>query len=54
MKKLNVLIKDISIYASESYSETMVETFSDYFLNDNSAHEISKEIKRIVDIKLRG
>ena len=23
----------------------MVETFSDYFLNDNSAHEISKEIK---------
>lgn len=51
---MNVLIIDISIYASESYSETMVEAFSDYFLNDNSAHEISKEIKRIVDIKLRG
>lgn len=51
-KKLEVLIEDISIYASESYSETMAEAFSDCFTNGNNAHEISKEIKRIVDIKL--
>lgn len=47
------MIDDISRYASESYSETMAEAFSDCFINGNSAHEISKEIKRLVDIKLR-
>lgn len=52
-KKLSRLIDDISRYASESYSETMAEAFSDCFINGNSAHEISKEIKRLVDIKLR-
>lgn len=52
-KKLSRLIDDISRYASESYSETMAEAFSDCFVNGNSAHEISKEIKRLVDIKLR-
>ena len=52
-KKLSRLIDNISRYASESYSETMAEAFSDCFINGNSAHEISKEIKRLVDIKLR-
>lgn len=52
-KKLSRLIDDISRYASESYSETMAEAFSDCFINGNSAHEMSKEIKRLVDIKLR-
>lgn len=52
-KKLSRLIDDISRYASESYSETMAEAFNDCFINGNSAHEISKEIKRLVDIKLR-
>lgn len=52
-KKLSRLIDDISRYASESYSETMAEAFCDCFINGNSAHEISKEIKRLVDIKLR-
>lgn len=52
-KKLNGLIDDISRYASESYSETMAEAFSDCFINGDNAHEISKEIKRLVDIKLR-
>lgn len=52
-KKLSGLIDDISRYASESYSETMAEAFSDCFINGNNAHEISKEIKRLVDIKLR-
>lgn len=52
-EKLSRLIDDISRYASESYSETMAEAFSDCFINGNSAHEISKEIKRLVDIKLR-
>ena len=52
-KKLSGLIDDISRYASESYSETMAEAFSDCFINGDNAHEISKEIKRLVDIKLR-
>lgn len=52
-KRLNVLIEDISGYASESYSETMAEAFSDCFINGDNAHEISKEIKRLVEIKLR-
>ncbi|MBN2919328.1 MAG: minor capsid protein, partial [Lactobacillus sp.] len=52
-KRLSRLIDNISRYASESYSETMAEAFSDCFINGNSAHEISKEIKRLVDIKLR-
>lgn len=52
-KKLSGLIDDISRYASESYSETMAEAFSDCFINGNNAHEISKEIKRLVGIKLR-
>ena len=52
-KMLSRLIDNISRYASESYSETMAEAFSDCFINGNSAHEISKEIKRLVDIKLR-
>jgi len=52
-KKLSGLIDDISRYASESYSETMAEAFSDCFINGDSAHEISKEIKRLVEIKLR-
>lgn len=51
--KLSGLIDDISRYASESYSETMAEAFSDCFINGDNAHEISKEIKRLVDIKLR-
>ena len=52
-KKLSGLIDDISRYASESYSETMAEAFSDCFINGDNAHEISKEIKRLVGIKLR-
>lgn len=52
-KKLSGLIDNISRYASESYSETMAEAFSDCFINGDNAHEISKEIKRLVDIKLR-
>lgn len=52
-KKLSGLIDDISRYASESYSETMAEAFSDCFINGDNAYEISKEIKRLVDIKLR-
>lgn len=52
-KKLSGLIDDISRYASESYSETMAEAFSDCFIDGDNAHEISKEIKRLVDIKLR-
>lgn len=53
-KKLNDLIKDISGYASINNSEALAEAFSDYFINGNNAHEISKEIKRLVDAKLRG
>lgn len=52
-KKLSGLIDDISRYASESYSETMAEAFSDCFINGDNAHEISKEIKRLAGIKLR-
>lgn len=53
-KKLNDLIKDISGYASINNSEALAEAFSDCFINGNNAHEISKEIKRLVDAKLRG
>lgn len=52
-KKLSGLTDDISRYASESYSETMAEAFNNCFINGDNAHEISKEIKRLVDIKLR-
>lgn len=53
-KKLNDLIKDISGYASINNSEALAEAFSDCFINGNNAHEISKEIKRLVETKLRG
>lgn len=53
-KKLNDLIKDISGYASINNSEALAEAFSDCFINSNNAHEISKEIKRLVETKLRG
>ena len=53
-KKLNDLIKDISGYASINNSEALAEAFSDCFINGNKAHEISKEIKRLVEAKLRG
>lgn len=53
-KKINDLIKDISGYASINNSEALAEAFSDCFINGNNAHEISKEIKRLVETKLRG
>lgn len=52
-ERLNDLISGISRYATESYSETLAEAFSDCYLNGSKANEISKEIKRLVDAALR-
>lgn len=52
--RLKELLNNISGYASKNNSEALAEAFSDCFINGNNAHEISKEIKRLVDIKLKG
>ena len=46
-------LRSISGYAYVNDSEALAESFSDCFINGNNAHELSKEIKRLVDAKLR-
>lgn len=52
--RLNESLNNISGYASKNNSEALAEAFNDCFINGNNAREISKEIKRLVDAKLRG
>lgn len=52
--RLKESLNNISGYASKNNSEALAEAFSDCFINGNNAREISKEIKRLVDAKLRG
>lgn len=52
--RLKESLNNISGYASKNNSEALAEAFNDCFINGNNAREISKEIKRLVDAKLRG
>jgi SPP1 gp7 family putative phage head morphogenesis protein len=52
--RLKESLNNISGYASKNNSEALAESFNDCFINGNNAREISKEIKRLVDAKLRG
>lgn len=52
--RLKELLNNISGYASKNNSEALAEAFSDCFINGTQAYELSKEIKRLVDIKLKG
>ena len=52
--RLQESLNNISGYASKNNSEALAEAFNDCFINGNNAREISKEIKRLVDAKLRG
>lgn len=51
--RLKESLRSISGYAYVNDSEALAESFSDCFINGNNAHELSKEIKRLVDAKLR-
>ena len=51
--RLKESLRSISGYAYVNDSEALAESFSDCFINRNNAHELSKEIKRLVDAKLR-
>lgn len=51
--RLKESLRSISGYAYVNDSEALAESFSDCFVNGNNAHELSKEIKRLVDAKLR-
>ena len=52
--RLKESLNNISGYASKNNSEALAEAFSDCFINGTQAYELSKEIKRLVDIKLKG
>lgn len=51
--RLKESLRSISGYAYVNDSEALAESFSDCFINGNNAHELSKEIKQLVDTKLR-
>lgn len=52
--RLKESLNNISGYASKNNSEALAEAFSDCFINGTQTYELSKEIKRLVDIKLKG